>query len=99
MESFFDRQARKVFDLVVGGTRGGPMRMSILSQISRKPRNTNEVARALGIDYKTAEYHLRVMKEHGIVSESGGRYGSKFSVSPLFKKWEKIHKRGKNGKK
>lgn len=94
MESFFDRQARKVFDFVVGGTRGGPMRMSILSEISRRPKNTNEVAKALKIDYKTAEYHLRVMREHGVVSESGDRYGSKFSVSPLFKKWEKAHKAG-----
>jgi len=92
MESFFDRQARKVLDFVVGGTRGGPMRILILGELSKRPKNTNEISRALRIDYKTAEYHIRVMKDNGMLTESGDRYGLKYSVSPLFKNWEKVHK-------
>ncbi len=99
MGTLFERQLGKLFDFVVGGTRGGPMRLRILEEISRKPRNTNEISKAIGIDYKTAEYHLRVLKENGLVTESGSSYGSKFSVSPFFKSWAKVHKMRRNNKK
>ena len=99
METFFERQLRKMFDFVIGGTRGGPTRLRILEEISKRPRNTNELAKILGIDYKTTEYHLRVLKENGIVTESGTSYGSKFSASPLFRIWAKAHKTWRNNKK
>jgi DNA-binding transcriptional ArsR family regulator len=92
METFFERQMRKMVEFSIGGTRGGPMRLCILESISKRPRNTNEIARELKIDYKTAEYHLRVLKESGIVVGMGKKYGSKFSVSPLYRSWEKAHK-------
>lgn len=99
METLFERQLRKVFDFVVGGTRGGPMRLRIIQEITKRPRNTNELAKVLGIDYKTTEYHLRVLKENSLVVESGSKYGFKFSVSPLFRSWAKAHKALENNKK
>lgn len=99
METLFERQARKILEFVIGGTRGGPMRLRILEEISRRPRNTNEISKILKIDYKTAEYHFRVLKENGLVAESGSRYGTKFSISPFFKSWGKVHKTWRNNKK
>jgi len=99
METLFERQARKVLEFVIGGTRGGPMRMRILEEITARPRNTNEISKKLQVDYKTAEYHLRVLRENGLVTESGSKYDSKFSVSPFFKNWQKTHKDGGANKK
>lgn len=75
------------------------MRLRILEELAKRPRNTNEVSKILGIDYKTTEYHLRVLKENGLVIGAGEGYGSKFSLSPLLGKWGKAHKtRGVNKK-
>lgn len=99
METLFERQLRKMLEFVTSGTRGGPMRLRILEELAKRPRNTNEVSRILGIDYKTAEYHLRVLKENGLVVGAMEGYGSKFSLSPLLGKWGKAHKtRGFNKK-
>lgn len=92
MESFVDRHIRKVFDFVIGASRGGPTRLMIIEKIGKKPMNTNQITKALGMDYKTIEYHMRVLKENGIVSQTTDKYGSRFSVSPLFSGWEKVHK-------
>ena len=90
---------RKMMQFVIGGTRGGPMRLKIIELITKKPRNTNELTKALGIDYKTTEYHLRVLKQNGLVLEKGSGYGSKFAISPFLKGWEKVHKQSKKNKK
>jgi DNA-binding transcriptional ArsR family regulator len=92
METFFERQMKKIFDLVIGASRGGPMRLRILRELSKKKLNANEVTRILGINYKTTEYHLRILKENGLVVETGEGYGAEFSLSPLAKSWGKAHK-------
>lgn len=99
MESLFERQLKKIFEFVVSGTRGGPMRLRIIEELSKRPSNTNEITKALKVDYKTTEYHLRVLKENGLVVESEGKYGAKFSVNPFLKDWEKANKRRRNNKK
>lgn len=45
--------------------------------------NTNQLAAALGVDYKAAQHHLRVLTREGMVSSPGGRYAVEYSVSPL----------------
>lgn len=99
METFFERQLRKIFDFAISGTRGGPMRLRILQELAKKPRNTNELSKILKIDYKTTEYHLRVLKENSLVVESGAIYGSKFSISPFLKNWGKANKMWRINKK
>lgn len=97
MENIFERQARKTLEFVTGATRGGPMRLRIIQNLSRRPMNTNQMAKLLSIDYKTAEYHLRILKQNGIVVESRTGHEGKFSLSPLLRGWEKANKqRGKS---
>ena len=69
---------------LLGGTRGGPMRIRILQLLRERPLNTNQVTRALGIDYKTAEHHMRVLRENRLVVPSGEGYGTLFLLSPEF---------------
>lgn len=67
---------------LLGGTRGGPTRIRILALLRDRPQNTNQVSVMLGIDYKTAEHHLKVLRENRLVVPSGEGYGTVFLLSP-----------------
>ena len=58
---------RRVLWHLLGGTRGGPLRIRILQLLRDRPYNTNQVASLLTIDYKTAQHHLRVLRRSGFV--------------------------------
>jgi DNA-binding transcriptional ArsR family regulator len=61
---------------VLTGTRGGENRSRVLRALDRRPRNPNQLAEALDLDYKTVRHHLDVLVEHDIVAASGDEYGA-----------------------
>jgi DNA-binding transcriptional ArsR family regulator len=70
---------KRVLWHLLGGTRGGPLRIQILLRLLDRPYNTNQLASDLGHDYKTIQHHLRVLKRNRILDEQGtGQYGSVF---------------------
>jgi DNA-binding transcriptional ArsR family regulator len=73
---------KRVLWHLLGGTRGGPMRIRILALLRDRPYNTNQVSAMLKIDYKTAEHHLRVLTENRIVSPTGAKYGAVYILTP-----------------
>lgn len=50
--------------------------MKILRSINRQPRNANQIAKDLNLDYKTVRHHLGVLGENNIVTDSGQDYGA-----------------------
>jgi DNA-binding transcriptional ArsR family regulator len=66
---------------VLTGTRGGPNRLRILRAIDERPRNANQLAEELDLDYKTVRHHLDVLVENGIVETSGDDYGAVYLPS------------------
>ena len=61
---------------VLTGTRGGPNRARILAAVAEMPRNANQLAEALDLDYKTVRHHLDVLVENDVVRKSGDDYGA-----------------------
>jgi predicted ArsR family transcriptional regulator len=61
---------------VLTGTRGGPNRVRLLRTIDERPRNANQLADDLDLDYKTVRHHLDVLVENDIVQSSGDEYGA-----------------------
>ena len=61
---------------VLTGTRGGKNRVRILQAVDEKPRNANQLAEDLGLNYKTVRHHLDVMVENCILRKSGDDYGA-----------------------
>jgi DNA-binding transcriptional ArsR family regulator len=61
---------------VLTGTRGGANRVRILRAIEDRPRNANQLAEALDLDYKTVRHHLDVLQENSIIESSGDDYGA-----------------------
>jgi DNA-binding transcriptional ArsR family regulator len=61
---------------VLTGTRGGPNRVRLLRAVSERPRNANQLAEDLDLDYKTVRHHLDVLLDNDIVESSGDDYGA-----------------------
>lgn len=67
---------------VFAGSRGGPTRARIVQALLERPRNPHQLAKLLGLDYKTVEYNLRVLTKHVLVRPPpGGVYGGLYEPS------------------
>jgi DNA-binding transcriptional ArsR family regulator len=66
---------------LLGGTRGGPLRIRILQALLDRPYNTNQLAVNLGADYKTIQHHLRVLVENRLIELRGAGYGATYFPS------------------
>jgi DNA-binding transcriptional ArsR family regulator len=66
---------------LLGGTRGGPLRIRILQALLDRPYNTNQLAVLLGADYKTIQHHLRVLLENRLIELRGAGYGATYFPS------------------
>ncbi|MFC6938378.1 ArsR/SmtB family transcription factor [Salinirubellus sp. GCM10025818] len=66
---------------VFAGTRGGHNRARLLRAVEERPRNANQLASALDLDYKTVRHHLDVLEENGIVQSTEARYGAVYLPS------------------
>jgi DNA-binding transcriptional ArsR family regulator len=58
------------------GTRGGKNRARILRAVNDQPRNPNQMAESLDLDYTTIRHHLDVLTENNILKNSGSEYGA-----------------------
>lgn len=63
------------------GSAGAETRSRVLRAIREQPRNAQQLAQALGVDYTTVRHHLRVMEQNGIVTTAGDRYGKLYFLS------------------
>ena len=61
---------------VLTGTRGGTNRVRILRALDERPRNANQLAEDLELDYKTVRHHLDVLEDNGVLQDSGDDYGA-----------------------
>ena len=88
---------------LLSGTTGGFNRGRILSALFEKPRNANELAKNLDVNYKTIRHHLRVLKKNQLVTNVGSGYANTYFPSHLLEEnkdkfdeiWSKINKKKK----
>ncbi len=77
-------QIKTVFWLLFVGSRGGTNRIRIISVLRNRPRNRNQLATELDIDYKNIQHHIRVLEGNNLVKKIGNLYGLTYYVSALF---------------
>lgn len=76
---------------VLASTRGGENRVRILRSLDEQPRNTNQLAEELDLDYTTVQHHLEVLEENNVVTNSGGDYGTVYLPSEDCREyWETV---------
>lgn len=74
---------RQLLLYLFAGTRGAEMRVRIVLMLAEGPRNTNQLAEALGVDYKAVQHHLRTLEKSVLVSTpQPGLYGALYFLTP-----------------
>ncbi len=59
---------------LIGATRGGPMRAIIMRELMERPLNPNQLAKLLGVDYKTITHHLEALLRNNWVTRNSKKY-------------------------
>ncbi len=77
-------QIKIVFWLLFVGSRGGTNRIRIMSVLRNRPRNKNQLATELGVDYKNIQHHIKVLEQNNLVKKIGDHYGVTYCVSAFF---------------
>ena len=66
---------------VLASSRGGPTRIRILRAIQERPRNANQLATELNLDYTTIRHHLDVLTDNNVLRKSGDEYGAVYLLT------------------
>lgn len=61
---------------VLASSRGGANRLCLLLLIDERPRNANELAGALEVDYTTVRHHLDVLEANRVIHQATEGYGA-----------------------
>ena len=94
------RATKRLLWWILVGTTGGVNRARILNELTKTPRNANELANLLKLDYKTTRHHLDILEKNRLVITIGDKYGIMYFPSELLEKnmhffkeiWSKIGK-------
>jgi DNA-binding transcriptional ArsR family regulator len=94
------RQFKYLLGWLIAGSRGGPMRAKIIEILKETPRNANQLATLLEVDYKTIRHHIDILEKNNMITSaggSGGVYGITYFLSPALEEnyvlFEDIRKR------
>jgi DNA-binding transcriptional ArsR family regulator len=71
---------------LLAGTRGGPNRVRLIRAIEDRPRNANQLAEHVDLDYNTVRHHLDMLLEHDVVERSGEEYGALYFLTDRFER-------------
>ncbi|WP_245522514.1 helix-turn-helix domain-containing protein [Vulcanisaeta distributa] len=87
----YERDLKKILIWLLGGSRGGLMRLKILLLLKKRPMNPNQLARVLNVNYRTVIYHLELLERYGLVNKLDIGYGAPYFISDkLEKRWDLI---------
>ncbi|PSP51624.1 ArsR family transcriptional regulator [Halobacteriales archaeon QH_1_68_42] len=76
---------------VLAGTRGGVNRVRILRALDDRPRNANQLAEDMDLNYDTVRHHLDVLTDNDVLQSSGDDYGAVYLPSDTARDhWETI---------
>ena len=65
-----------------GSSVGAPVRGKVVHAIREEPRNAQQLAELLDLDYTSIRHHLRVLLKNQVVVTSRPRYGQVYFLSP-----------------
>jgi DNA-binding transcriptional ArsR family regulator len=77
------RPLRYLLGWLIAGTRGGVNRAKIIETLKETPQNANQLAKLLGMDYRTIRHHLNVLEKNKIITSAGDGYGTTYFLSPV----------------
>jgi DNA-binding transcriptional ArsR family regulator len=76
-----DSNAKRLLWYVFAGSKGGDNRIKIIDLLKERPYNINQLAEALGLDYKAIQHHIIVLEKNNLVGRIGEKYGILYFIS------------------
>ena len=76
-----DPDAKRLLWFLFAGSRGGENRIRIIDLIKEHPQNMNQLAEAMGVDYKAVQHHILVLEKNNMVTKTGEKYGVLYFIS------------------
>lgn len=76
-----DPDARRLLWFLFAGSRGGENRIRIINLLKQQPYNMNQLAEAMGVDYKAVQHHIKVLEKSNMVTRQGEKYGVLYFIS------------------
>ena len=76
-----DPNARRLLWYLFAGSKGGVNRIRIIELLKERPYNINQLAEALGLDYKAIQHHIIVLEKNNLVGKIGEKYGILYFIS------------------
>ncbi|MDG7006080.1 MAG: winged helix-turn-helix transcriptional regulator [Nitrososphaerota archaeon] len=73
---------RRLLWYLLGATRGGQTRARLIHALRVQPGNMNQLAKRLGVEYRTVQHHIEVLQRNSLVGSAGPRYGLTYSLTP-----------------
>jgi len=86
------QQMEKALWYLFAGSRGGTNRVRIVKELRDRPRNANELADELDVDYNTITHHLDMLTEHDVVEPSDHDYGKMYFLTYRFEQHSETFK-------
>jgi predicted transcriptional regulator len=76
--------AKNLLFFVFASSRGGENRVKIMNALQNSPRNTNQLANDLGLNYRAIQHHIEVLEKNNMITKVGEKYGATFFPSTFF---------------
>jgi len=73
---------RRLLWYLLGATRGGETRARLIHALKVQPGNMNQLAKRLGVEYRTIQHHIEVLKRNSLVASAGEHYGLTYFLTP-----------------
>jgi DNA-binding transcriptional ArsR family regulator len=68
---------------LLASSAGAASRVTVLRALREEPRNAQQLAVALHLDYSTVRHHLRVLLANRLIESTGPHYGQVYSISTV----------------
>ncbi|HEY7573480.1 MAG TPA: winged helix-turn-helix domain-containing protein [Nitrososphaeraceae archaeon] len=76
-----DPNAKRLLWYIFAGSKGGSNRIKIIELLMERPYNVNQLAEALGLDYKAIRHHITVLEKNNLITRQGEKYGVLYFIS------------------
>ena len=76
-----DPDSKRLLWFLFAGSRGGLIRLRIISILKKTPLNTNQLSKELSLDYKAIQHHIKVLEKNNMITKVGEKYGIMYFIS------------------
>jgi predicted transcriptional regulator len=76
-----EQPLKQLLGWLITGTKGGKTRAQIIESVKSNPRNANQLATQLKVDYKTIRHHLTILQKNKIIIPVGTHYSTVYFLS------------------